>query len=232
VTPELLRRVEALLRVHEEVGDFLEAPAVADPSGVARPAPQASLEEAAAPMIGRYKLSRNRRGRLRYRLHGRAGGAGAPAASPLKSSGSGWIPGRSSPASRPKRQALALMDHPHRPGPRRGATAAGRPYFVMELVRGVKITDYCDQHNLPTAERLQLFTQVCHAVQHAHQKGIIHRTSSPRTSWSPSRTASPCQGDRFRHRQATQGRLTDKTLFTAFEQFIGTPAYMSPDRHN
>src|SRR5947207_10703782 len=79
-----------------------------------------------------------------------------------------------------ERQALALMEHPNIAkvfdG---GATDAGRPYFVMELVRGIKITDYCDQNNLPTGERLGLFIQVCRAIQHAHQKGIIHRDIKP-----------------------------------------------------
>ena len=79
-----------------------------------------------------------------------------------------------------ERQALALMDHPNIAKVLdAGATDTGRPYFVMELVRGIKITDYCDQHNLSTAERLDLFMQVCHAVQHAHQKGIIHRDLKP-----------------------------------------------------
>src|SRR6516225_9556616 len=75
-----------------------------------------------------------------------------------------------------ERQALAMMDHPNIAKVLdAGATAAGRPYFVMELVMGIKITDYCDEHNLSTKERLDLFTQVCRAVQHAHQKGVIHR---------------------------------------------------------
>src|SRR4029434_8175295 len=79
-----------------------------------------------------------------------------------------------------ERQALALMDHPNIAKVLdAGATEAGRPYFVMELVRGIKITEYCDQQNLTTKQRLELFTQVCHAVQHAHQKGIIHRDLKP-----------------------------------------------------
>jgi len=79
-----------------------------------------------------------------------------------------------------ERQALALMDHPHIAKVLdAGATETGRPYFVMELVRGIKITDYCDENNLPTEERLKLFTQVCQAIQHAHQKGIIHRDIKP-----------------------------------------------------
>src|SRR5207245_855814 len=113
-----------------------------------------------------------------------------------------------------------------------GATETGRPYFVMELVRGTKITEYCDQKNLSTQERLELFSQVCHAIQHAHQKGIIHRDIKPSNILVTVNdgVAIPKVID-FGIAKATGGqRLTDKTLFTAFEQFIGTPAYMSPEQ--
>jgi len=131
-----------------------------------------------------------------------------------------------------ERQALALMDHPNIARVfDAGATGAGRPYFVMELVRGVKITDYCDQQNLSTAARLALFTQVCHAVQHAHQKGIIHRDIKPSNILVTLQDGEPVpKVIDFGIAKATAGRLTDKTLFTAFEQFIGTPAYMSPEQ--
>src|SRR3989475_2901121 len=132
-----------------------------------------------------------------------------------------------------ERQALALMDHPNiarvLDG---GATDAGRPYFVMELVRGVKITEYCDQHNLPTRDRLDLFIKVCHAIQHAHQKGIIHRDIKPSNILVTVNdgVAVPKVID-FGIAKATTGqRLTDKTIFTALEQFISTPAYMSPEQ--
>src|SRR5215813_188578 len=133
-----------------------------------------------------------------------------------------------------ERQALALMDHPNIAHVfDAGTTASGRPYFVMELVRGLKITDYCDQHSLPTAERLDLFNQVCEAVQHAHQKGIIHRDLKPSNiliTTSPEGRPTPKVID-FGIAKATTGqRLTDKTLFTAFEMLIGTPAYMSPEQ--
>src|SRR5882757_358461 len=133
-----------------------------------------------------------------------------------------------------ERQALALMDHPNIAkvfdG---GATENGRPYFVMELVRGTKITDYCDQSCMPTAGRLKLFIQVCNAVQHAHQKGIIHRDIKPSNilvTTSAEGKPLPKVID-FGIAKATTGlRLTDKTLFTAFEMLIGTPAYMSPEQ--
>src|SRR5262249_55093775 len=100
-----------------------------------------------------------------------------------------------------------------------------------ELVRGVKITDYCDHNNLPTEERLDLFTQVCRAIQHAHQKGIIHRDIKPSNILVTLHDGVPVpKVIDFGIAKATQGRLTNKTVFTAFEQFIGTPAYMSPEQ--
>ena len=112
-----------------------------------------------------------------------------------------------------------------------GATETGRPYFVMELVRGIKITDYCDQNNLSTRERLDLFIQVCQAIQHAHQKGIIHRDIKPSNILVTMNDGVPVpKVIDFGIAKATQGKLTDQTLFTAFEQFIGTPAYMSPEQ--
>jgi len=133
-----------------------------------------------------------------------------------------------------ERQALALMDHPNIAHIfDAGMTESGRPYFVMELVRGIKITDYCDQNSLPTLARLDLFIQVCGAVQHAHQKGVIHRDIKPSNilvTTSVEGNALPKIID-FGIAKATTGqRLTDKTLFTAFEMMIGTPAYMSPEQ--
>ena len=131
-----------------------------------------------------------------------------------------------------ERQALALMDHPNIARVLdAGATEMGRPYFVMELVRGTKITDYCDQNKLTTAQRLELFGQVCVAVQHAHQKGIIHRDLKPSNILVTLHDGAPVPKIiDFGIAKATQGRLTNLTLFTAFEQFIGTPAYMSPEQ--
>jgi WD40 repeat protein/serine/threonine protein kinase len=108
---------------------------------------------------------------------------------------------------------------------------AGRPYFVMELVHGVKITEFCDENKLSTPDRLKLFIQVCRAIQHAHQKGIIHRDIKPSNILVTVNDGVPVpKVIDFGIAKATQGRLTDQTLFTAFEQFIGTPAYMSPEQ--
>jgi eukaryotic-like serine/threonine-protein kinase len=131
-----------------------------------------------------------------------------------------------------ERQALALMDHPNIAKVLdAGATETGRPYFVMELVRGIKITDYSDENHLSTRERLDLFVQVCQAIQHAHQKGIIHRDIKPSNILVTHNDGVPMpKVIDFGIAKATQQPLTDKTLFTAFDQFIGTPAYMSPEQ--
>jgi WD40 repeat protein/serine/threonine protein kinase len=131
-----------------------------------------------------------------------------------------------------ERQALALMDHPNIAKVLdAGATETGRPYFVMEFVRGIPLTQYCDEKVLHTHQRLDLFIKICQAVQHAHQKGIIHRDLKPSNilvtlhDWVPV----PKVID-FGIAKATQGELTEKTVYTQFQQFIGTPAYMSPEQ--
>ena len=131
-----------------------------------------------------------------------------------------------------ERQALAMMDHPNIARVLdAGATETGRPFFVMELVRGVKITDYCDQNHLDTSERLDLFVQICHAIQHAHQKGIIHRDIKPSNVLVTLHDGVPVpKVIDFGIAKAIEGKLTDQTLFTAYEQIIGTPAYMSPEQ--
>ena len=131
-----------------------------------------------------------------------------------------------------ERQALALMDHPNIAKVLdAGATETGRPYFVMELVRGIKITDYCDQNNLSIEQRLDLFVQICHAIQHAHQKGIIHRDVKPSNILVMVADDVPMpKVIDFGIAKAIAERLTDKTVFTACQQFIGTPAYMSPEQ--
>jgi len=132
-----------------------------------------------------------------------------------------------------ERQALAMMDHPNIARVLdAGATEAGRPYFVMELVRGIKITAYCDENRLDTRRRLDLFIQICNAIQHAHQKGIIHRDIKPSNVLVTMLDGMPLpKVIDFGIAKATGGeRLTDKTLFTAYEQMVGTPVYMSPEQ--
>ncbi|MCU0914650.1 MAG: protein kinase [Planctomycetes bacterium] len=137
-----------------------------------------------------------------------------------------------------ERQALALMDHPSIAKVLdAGATDTGRPYFVMELVQGVSITEYCDTNSLSTKERLTLFLQVCHAVQHAHQKGIIHRDIKPSNVMVTHHDGKPMpKVIDFGIAKATVGAndhsplLTEKTLFTRYAHLIGTPAYMSPEQ--
>ncbi|HKU17045.1 MAG TPA: tetratricopeptide repeat protein [Steroidobacteraceae bacterium] len=131
-----------------------------------------------------------------------------------------------------ERQLLALMDHPNVAKVfDAGATAAGRPYFVMELVRGIKITDYCDLMRLSIAERLPLFIQVCHAIQHAHQKSVLHRDIKPSNVLVTMHDGLPMvKVIDFGIAKATQGPLSGQTQHTASEQFIGTPAYVSPEQ--
>src|SRR6266481_677014 len=238
----LRQRVEELLQAGEEAGAFLQEPAAGAqrPSEAAGPPnPGATLLIAPAPAekagdrIGRYKLLQQIG----------EGGCGvvymAEQEEPvrrmvaLKVIKLGMDTKSVIARFEAERQALALMDHPNIAGILDvGATDTGRPFFVMELVRGIKITDYCDKSNLPTRERLDLFVQVCQAVQHAHQKGIIHRDIKPSNILVTLRDGVPVPKviDFGIAKATTDQRLTDKTLFTAFEQFIGTPAYMSPEQ--
>jgi serine/threonine protein kinase/tetratricopeptide (TPR) repeat protein len=131
-----------------------------------------------------------------------------------------------------ERQALAMMDHPNIAKVLdAGATQTGRPYFVMELVRGIPITEYCDVNRLAVESRLKLFMQICHAIQHAHQKGIIHRDIKPSNILITLQDSVPVpKVIDFGIAKATQGELADKTVYTQFRQFIGTPVYMSPEQ--
>ncbi len=228
---ELRRRIEELLRASERVGDFLEESP--HPRGILNGRGEA-LGEKPGDRIGRYKLLQQIG----------EGGCGvvfmAEQDEPVRRRVALKIikPGMDTrnviARFEAERQALALMDHPNIAKVfDAGATESGRPYFVMELIRGIRITDYCDQNALTTADRLTLFAQVCRAVQHAHQKGIIHRDIKP----SNVLVTKTLEGDDLPvvidfgiAKATTNQRLTDKTLFTAFEMLIGTPAYMSPEQ--
>ena len=131
-----------------------------------------------------------------------------------------------------ERQALAIMDHPNIAKVlEAGATASGHPYFVMELVKGVPITEFCDRNHLDTEARLKLFVDVCHAMQHAHHKGIIHRDVKPSNVMVTLHDGVPVvKVIDFGVAKATNQKLTERTLFTAFGQMVGTPAYMSPEQ--
>ena len=227
----LRRKVEALLKAYERTGDFLEHA----PTGSAvKDMRQIPVGEKPGDRIGSYKLLQQIG----------EGGCGvvfmAEQEEPVHRRVALKIlkPGMDTKSViarfEAERQALALMDHPNIAKIfDAGATESGRPYFVMELIRGSKITDFCDQHSLTTKERLELFVQVCLAVQHAHQKGVIHRDIKPSNilvTASLEGAALPVVIDFGIAKAATNQRLTDKTLFTAFEMLIGTPAYMSPEQ--
>jgi eukaryotic-like serine/threonine-protein kinase len=227
--PDLRARVTGLLKAHAAAGSFMQAPAGPGRKTVmVAPLP----DEKPGDKIGRYKLLQQIG----------EGGCGvvymAEQEEPvrrrvaLKVIKLGMDTKSVIARFEAERQALAMMDHPNIAKVLdAGATETGRPFFVMELVRGIKITDYCDQNKLSTLERLGLFTQVCNAIQHAHQKGIIHRDIKPSNILVTLHDGVPVpKVIDFGIAKATQGRLTDQTLFTAFEQFIGTPAYMSPEQ--
>jgi serine/threonine protein kinase/WD40 repeat protein len=230
----LRRRVEALLRAHDAPEGFLPEQPRTPPGGNTTVASllAGQLTEQPGDTIGRYKL-REKIGE---------GGCGVVYMTEQE------VPVRRKVALKiiklgmdtkqvvarfeAERQALALMDHANIAKVLdAGATETGRPYFVMELVGGIKITDYCDQNQLMTHERLGLFIQVCRAIQHAHQKGVIHRDIKPSNVLVAIQDGVPIpKVIDFGIAKATQGRLTDQTVFTAFEQFLGTPAYMSPEQ--
>src|SRR6266853_7027195 len=225
---ELRANIEALLKAHMQSGEFLEqAPAEVK-------AKTGAPGEKPGDRVGRYKLLQQIG----------EGGCGvvfmAEQEQPIRRKVAIKIvkPGMDTKTViarfEGERQALALMDHPNIAHVLdAGATERGRPYFVMELVRGIKITDYCDQNALKTAARLDMFLDVCDAVQHAHQKGIIHRDLKPSNilvTTLPSGKPLAKVIDFGIAKATTDQRLTDKTLFTAFELLIGTPLYMSPEQ--
>jgi WD40 repeat protein/serine/threonine protein kinase len=225
--PALRQRIERLLQRHRQAGSILDAPA---------PPLAATLDEPAGERPGAAVGP--------YRLLEQIGEGGfgvvfmAEQQQPVRRKVALKVikPGMDSAQVvarfEAERQALALMDHPNiarvLDG---GATASGRPYFVMELVRGLAMTEYCDQNNLPVRERLGLFVDVCRAVQHAHQKGIIHRDLKPSNVLVTLYDGTPvAKVIDFGIAKALGQQLTDKTLFTNFAQMIGTPLYMSPEQ--
>jgi len=228
---ELRRKVEALLKSNDRAGDFLEQP----PTGsIGKGRAKVAAGEKPGDRVGRYKLVQQIG----------EGGCGvvfvAEQEEPVRRRVALKVikPGMDTKSViarfEAERQTLALMDHPHIAHVfDAGATENGRPYFVMELVEGVKISDYCDEHSLLLGRRLELFVQVCGAIQHAHQKGIIHRDIKPSNILVMTGTDGkpvPKVID-FGIAKATAGKeLTDKTVFTAHEMLIGTPAYMSPEQ--
>ncbi len=226
--PALLERVGALLRAHDEEKSFLESP----PSVFVATADTSTIREGPGTVIGPYKL------------HEQIGEGGfgvvylAEQQKPVRRRVALKIikPGMDSKQViarfEAERQALALMDHANIARVLdAGATESGRPYFVMELVKGIPITDYCDQCNLTTRERLGLFVSVCHAIQHAHQKGIIHRDVKPTNVMMAMQNeeATPKVID-FGVAKAINQRLTEHTVYTQFAQMVGTPMYMSPEQ--
>jgi WD40 repeat protein/serine/threonine protein kinase len=224
---ELRRRVEALLQAHDQPGSLLEAPAADLVATVDEP-----IAERPGTVLGPYKLLQEIG----------EGGMGtvfmAEQTQPLQRKVALKIikPGMD---SRPviarfeaERQALALMDHPHIARVLdAGTTDSGRPYFVMELVKGVPITRYCDEHRLTLRQRMELFVPVCQAVQHAHQKGIIHRDLKPSNILVAEYDDKPvAKVIDFGVAKATGPKLTDRTMFTEFGQIVGTLEYMSPEQ--
>jgi serine/threonine protein kinase len=225
--PALRARIERLLAQHEHAGDFLQSPPAAPQLTVDEPA-----SERPGTVIGPYKLLEQ------------IGEGGM---------GTVWMAQQTEPVKRlvavklikagmdtrqviarfeAERQALALMDHANiarvLDG---GTTSAGRPYFVMDLVKGVPITRYCDEHHLTPRQRLELFIPVCQAVQHAHQKGIIHRDLKPSNVLVALYDGKPVpKVIDFGVAKAAGQSLTDKTLVTGFGNIVGTLEYMSPEQ--
>ena len=223
---ELRAKVKGLLQSHEEAGSFLQQPLFENMATVSQ-----RLSESPGSVIGPYKLLEQIG----------EGGFGvvfmAEQTAPVKRKVALKVikPGMDSreviARFEAERQALALMDHPNIARVLdAGATDTGRPFFVMELVRGIPITEYCDQSQLSPKERLELFVPICQAVQHAHQKGIIHRDLKPSNVLIAEYDDRPVpKVIDFGVAKAIGQRLTDKTAFTLFGQVIGTIEYMSPE---
>jgi serine/threonine protein kinase len=225
----LRQHIEELLGEQNRLGDFLDRPPVVASETAAF---AASAESVGSIVAGRYKLLE-----------------------PIGEGGMGevWVADQLEPIRRrvaikvikagmdsrsvmarfeAERQALALMDHPNIARVLdAGTTEHGRPYFVLELVKGTPITEFCDARKLPARERLELFIPVCQAIQHAHQKGIIHRDIKPSNVLVALHDERPVpKVIDFGVAKAVGQQLTDKTLYTGFGALIGTPAYMAPEQ--
>ena len=224
----LRSEVESLLRSHNNAGDFLEE----SPFGPDITLDNSPLTEGPGTVIGRYKLLE------KIGEGGMAVVYMAEQTEPIRRKVAlkiiklGMDTKSVIARFEAERQALAMMDHPNIAKVLdAGATETGRPYFVMELVTGVSITEYCDKNNLSTKERLALFIEVCNAVQHAHQKGIIHRDIKPTNVMVTRHEGLPIpKVIDFGIAKAINQKLTEKTLFTRYAHIIGTPAYMSPEQ--
>ena len=227
---ELRARVEALLEAHARPQRLLDAPAAPAP-GLAGTIDQ-PMTERPGTMIGPYKLMEQIG----------EGGMGlvfvAEQQQPVRRRVALKVikPGMDTreviARFEAERQALALMDHPNIARVLdAGATGSGRPYFVMELVKGVPITQYCDDNRLTPRQRLELFATVCQAVQHAHQKGIIHLDIKPSNVLVSSHDGTPVvKVIDFGVAKAVGQQLTERTIYTALAQMVGTPLYMSPEQ--
>src|SRR5579872_7094960 len=231
----LRKRIEVMLNAAEDPNSFLEKPAVAiEPTIDLLPNPPKNhtLNDRPGSRIGPYKLLQQLG----------AGGMGvvflAEQEEPIQRKVALKLvkPGMDSAQVlarfESERQALALMDHPNIAKVLdAGTTGSGSPYFVMELVKGIPITEYCDREHLTPNERLDLFIPVCHAVQHAHQKGIIHRDLKPSNVLIALYDGKPIpKVIDFGVAKATGTKLTDKTMVTEFGSIVGTLEYMSPEQ--
>jgi serine/threonine protein kinase/tetratricopeptide (TPR) repeat protein len=246
--PALRARVEALLGSHEDAGEFLNKPVPERLAGAApddtRTGPATLDPDGPTADGGRAGPAGGAVIGGRYKLIEQIGEGGM---------GTVWLAQQTEPVKRPvavklikpgmdskqvlarfeaERQALALMDHPHIAKVHdAGTTPDGRPFFVMELVKGVPITRYCDDHRLTTRQRLDLFLPVCHAIQHAHQKGVIHRDLKPSNVLVAPYDGRPVpKVIDFGVAKAAGQPLTDKTLMTGLGAVVGTPEYMSPEQ--
>ncbi len=227
---ELKDRVAELLQAHDGEQNFLERP----PAGLTSTVDSPRVSERPGDTIGPYKLLQQIG----------EGGFGvvymAEQLRPvrrkvaLKVIKPGMDTREVTARFEAERQAIAMMNHPNiariYDG---GETVSGRPYFVMELVKGVRMTQFCDEQRLPMKERLKLFSTVCSAIQHAHQKGVIHRDIKPSNVMVTLHDGEPvCKVIDFGVSKAINQQLTEKTLFTEYGQMVGTPQYMSPGQRS